>query len=228
MINVMSIADSSNRVGSTPKKETTVCTENIAWYRNQAENWTVDSTSMYRHLHHYLNTRLRKNLKSFISGTWWCRRWLSLKRRLIWNVTETVSETSVDVKHDGDGIWNVGWLKHDGDGIWNVGWLKHDGDGLWNVGWYETWWRRYLKRRLIWNVTETVSETSVDMKRDGDGLWNFGWYETWRRRSLKRRLMWNMTETVSETSVDVKRDGDGLWNVGWFETPDAAVSPGIF
>ena len=64
-------------------------------------------------------------------------------------MTETVSETSVGMKHDGDGIWNVG---------------------------YETWRRRYLKRRLL-NVTETVSETSV-MKYDGDGLWNVG-YDTW-------------------------------------------------
>jgi hypothetical protein len=148
-----------------------------------------------------------------MSGTWRWRERLSLKRRLIWNMTEmeAVSETSGDFKP-----------------------VDGDGGGIWKVGWYETWRWRSLKRRLIWNLlmeTEAVCETSVDMKPvdgDGGGIRNVGWYETWRRRSLKRRLIWNLlmeAEAVSETSVDMKHGGSGLWNVGWYDTPDAAISP---
>jgi len=100
--------------------------------------------SRFKELIHNLNTHPRKNLKSLVSGTWWWRRRLSVKRRLIWNMTDAISETSVDLKP-----------------------VCGDGGCLWNVGWFETWRTLSLKRQLIWNLfveTEAVSETSVDLK----------------------------------------------------------------
>jgi len=94
----MSIVANSNRVGSTPKKETSVYTENIAWYRNQAENRTVDSMSMYRHLHHYYTPLEKPEI-------------VDVRNLVMWTVA--LSETSVDMKHDGDGcdLWNVRWFE---------------------------------------------------------------------------------------------------------------------